>query len=76
MDITEILITGYDGDNEVFVASLTNDRARTIFTVADADGQSTVESVKEVNTEALATVMRLFEDAGIVRRPESAGVTR
>jgi hypothetical protein len=76
MNITEILITGYDGDSEVFATNVTGDSAKTAFTAATSGGESIVESVRETTTNALGPLVRVLEDLGLVRRSEPASASK
>ena len=74
MNITEILITGYDHGNEVFATNLTHDRAKTIFvTTRSPDGCSTVASTHEVPAHALDPIMQILKQSGVVHRTEPVG---
>jgi hypothetical protein len=68
MNVTEVLITGYDSGNAVFVTSLTPDRAKTIYTSRDSEGQSTVDSVLEVVTPVLDPLLQILEDHGALAK--------
>ena len=70
MNITEILITAYDGDTEVFATSLMTDHAKTIFAATDDRTCPTVGSIREVITDALNPVVQILEDLGVVLQPE------
>lgn len=76
MSITEILITAYDGDTEVFATNLLPDRAKTIFSLAADHNHSTVGSVREVITDAITPIVQILEDLGVVLEPEPVAGTK
>lgn len=76
MNITEILVIGFDGDSEVFAANVTEDRAKTVFIAADPGGESIVDSIREVPADALGPIVRVLEDLGIFKRPEFAAASK
>jgi hypothetical protein len=72
MNVTEVLITGYDGKTTVFAASLVPGRAKMIFATEDGDGQSTVDSVFEAVTPAFDSLLDILRDLGALNRPSAA----
>ena len=76
MNITEILITGYDGDTGVFAMTSTRERSRTILTTEDADGQSRVDSVLDLDlaTTTFDDLLNLLTELGVTScQPAAAG---
>lgn len=61
MNVTELLVTGYDGDEPLFVVKLAPDEATTVRTIADEDGEATVDSVAQQATDVFASVRQLLE---------------
>jgi len=76
MNVTEILITGYDGDSAVFATSLAPGRAKTVFTAEDADGQSAVDSVLDVATPAFGQLVQMLKDLKVLSRSEFAAAAK
>lgn len=58
MRITELLVTGYDGDKVVFTTDLTPVSAATILTGTDDDGETVVEAVSNESTRAFGSMVR------------------
>jgi len=67
MNVTELLVMGYDGDRPVFTCYLTIDEAATILTGTDTDGDTSVEAVFSHATTAYSTVVKAME--GLVAVP-------
>ena len=61
LNISEILITGYDGENAAFAMSLSPHRMRTIFMTEGSDGPI-MDSACEVATPAFDSVLRVLAD--------------
>jgi hypothetical protein len=66
MNVTELLVTGFDGEKAVFAASLTPDRVATIVTSTDTAGKTTVEAAGEQTTPAFDSIRRLVEELAIL----------
>jgi hypothetical protein len=62
MNITELLITGFDGDRAMFAVNLSPDLARAIFTEPDDDGQVTVDVTAQYATGLFGPLAKLFLD--------------
>lgn len=73
MNITEILITGYDGDSGLFATSLTPGHARTILTTTDDEGNVLVDSVREQATPEFAAVREILGNLGITSASTETG---
>lgn len=63
--VTEILITGYDGEDTVFAIDLTPGRAKTILMTEHVGGVSTVDSVFEVASPAFDPLLQILEGMGV-----------
>ncbi len=61
MNITELLVTGYNGNEPVFVVTLAPNHATTVLTRADGDGDTSVESVGQQTTGVFGAVRELLE---------------
>ena len=57
MRITELLVTGYDGDKIVFTSDLTPEGATTILTGTDDRGEIAVEAVSRESARAFKSVV-------------------
>jgi hypothetical protein len=66
MKITELLITGFDGDKPVLVVSVFPEVAKAILTTADDDGQPTVEVATERATRIFGPMQRMLEGFMVV----------
>jgi hypothetical protein len=62
MNITELLVTGYDGAAILFATTLTADGAKVIKTGTDAEGETVVGEAWEKATDAFTTVRDLMND--------------
>lgn len=62
MNITELLITGYDDAAILFAVSLTADGAKVIRPGTDSEGETIVGEAWEKATDAFATVRDLMND--------------
>ena len=71
MNITELLITGFDGGGILFATTLTVDGARVIRPGIQGDGEEIVGQVWEKATGAFTTVRDLMND--IVGEPDYVG---
>lgn len=72
MNLTDLLVMGYDGDRPVFTCYLTASEAATILTGTDADGDTAVEAVSDQATTAYASVVEALMglvDLGKIRQP-------
>jgi len=76
MSITEILITGYDGENGIFATSVTPDRARIIRVTDAADGWSAVDSISEVASTAFDSLLEVLAEMGVNARTTVAAASR
>jgi hypothetical protein len=68
MNVTELLVTGFDGDKAIFAASLTPGNAVTIMTSTDEGGRTTVETAGEQTTPAFDSIRRLVEELALSQR--------
>ena len=62
MNVTELLITGFDGDKAIFAASLAPNVAANIIASGDGDRETAVEVCAERATPAFASIRQLVED--------------
>lgn len=70
MNVTELLVTGYDDASILFVTCLTADEAKVIRPGTDGEGETVVGEVFEKATGAFATIRDLMN--GIVSAPTPA----
>ena len=70
MQITEMLITGYDGEKAVFAVSLFPDNAKAVLTKPDENGETVVDSAWRHDTDAFVVIRSLLDE--IVRAPAPA----
>ncbi len=61
MDITELLITAYHGDDPVLAVSLSPRTATTVLTGTDLDDQITVEDMTHQSTDVFTTIRELLQ---------------
>ncbi len=61
MDITELLITAYHGDDPVLAVSLSPGTATTVLTGTDPDGHMTVQDMTLKSTDAFTTIRELLQ---------------
>lgn len=61
MNITELLVTGYDGDEAVFAATLTPGEAKVVLTSTDDEGGTAVDSAWEQAYDDFTEVRYLME---------------
>jgi hypothetical protein len=61
MQITELLITGYDGEDAVFAVTLAPNEANVVLTSTDDNGETVVDSAWRQATDAFAEVQGLLE---------------
>jgi len=61
MNVTELLVMGYDGDRPVFTCHLTATEAATILTGTDTDGDIAVKAVSSHATTAYSSVVKVME---------------
>lgn len=62
MNVTEVLVNGFDGDETVFAAALSPGSEAKVLTVVDCCGSATVQTVSDVATSAFTTVQQVIED--------------
>lgn len=62
MNVTELLVTGYDGDQPVFAVNLANDTASVVTTGTDAKGETSVESTYDRASQAFTGVRDLIKE--------------
>ena len=62
MNVTELLITGFDGDKAIFAASLAPNMTATIIASGEGDRETAVEICAERATPAFTSISRLVED--------------
>jgi hypothetical protein len=63
MDLTELLITGYDADKPVIAVNLSPGNAAVVLTGQEEDGgDPVVDSTWRQNSQAFASVCRLIQD--------------
>lgn len=62
MNITELLITAYDGDQVVFTSDLTPELATTVMTSTNADGETAVEAVSRQETSVFNTLVPILRE--------------
>ena len=70
MNITELLVTGYDGDKAVFAATLRHNEAKVVLTTTNDDG-TLVDSAWEQAVESFAELRELMERVVATRVPAS-----
>lgn len=61
MNITELLVTGYDGNEPLFVVKLAPGEATSVRTATDDSGETTVDSIARQTTDLFASVRELLE---------------
>ncbi len=59
--ITELLITGYDGDDPIFAVTLAPDEATAVLTATDGHGDTAADSITRQTTGVFAAVRGLLE---------------
>jgi hypothetical protein len=62
MNVTEVLICGYNGEKPVFAANLTPGIVTAIVTDTDEQGRTVVSGIDEQATIALAPLLRLVSE--------------
>lgn len=75
MNVTELLVMGYDGDRPVFACHLTATAAATILPRTEADGDTAVEAVSCHASTAHASMVEVLKDIvgeGLVARSDDA----
>jgi len=70
MNITELLITGYDGAAILFATTLTKDGAKVIKPGTAAEGEPVIGEAWQTATDAFTAVRDLMDD--IVSAPKAA----
>lgn len=66
MKITELLITGYDGNRPIFVVNVFPETATTLLVTTDDDGEEAVAGIAERTTQMFKPMKKLLEGAMIV----------
>ncbi len=66
MKITELLITGYDGDRPVFVVDILPETAKVVLTKPGDDGQTAVDAATEEATPIFFPIQKLLEGVVVV----------
>ncbi|GIH07111.1 hypothetical protein Rhe02_51780 [Rhizocola hellebori] len=61
MKVTELLITGFDGDEPVFAVTLVPDGATAVLTATDGEGGAAVDSIAKQETDVFSSVRELLE---------------
>ena len=61
MNFTELLITGYDGDEAVFAVTLAPHQANAVLTSTAGNGDTVVDSTQQHATDAFAEIQQLLE---------------
>lgn len=72
IDLTDLLVVGYDGDRPVFTCHLSATKAATILTGTDADGDTAVEAVTNQATTAYSTVVTAMESVVVLPQGRAA----
>ncbi len=62
MNVTELLVTGFDGDKAIFAASLTPNMAAHIVASSDRDEDTALQVCAERAAPAFSSICRLIED--------------
>lgn len=70
VQVTEMLVTGYDGEESVFVVNLVSDAATVVFTRTDDGGEAVVDSASRQASDAFVGVRDLLN--GLVRASAEA----
>jgi hypothetical protein len=61
MRLTELLVTGYDGDEAVFAVIIAPDQANVVLMRTDDNGETVVGSARQQATDVFAEVQKLLE---------------
>ncbi len=61
MKITELLITGYSGNDPVFAVTLAPGESAAVITAADHDGDAAVSAIAYQATDVFASVRDLLD---------------
>jgi hypothetical protein len=61
MNVTELLVTGFDGDDPVFAITLAAGDATAVLTATAEDGETAVDAVAQRGTDVFALVRELLE---------------
>ncbi|HZM76487.1 MAG TPA: hypothetical protein VFC19_12210 [Candidatus Limnocylindrales bacterium] len=61
MHLTELLVTGYDGNEAVFAVTLAPDEANVVLTSTDDNGETVVDSARRQATDIFAEIQELLE---------------
>jgi hypothetical protein len=61
MNVTEILITGFDGEEPVFAVNLSSDVATVAPTSSDEDGNVVLDEVRQQATDAFEAIWKILE---------------
>lgn len=70
MQCTELLVTGYDGEEVVFAVNLVPNASTVVLTHADENGVTVVDTAWSQATDAFAAARELM--VGLVRAPARA----
>jgi hypothetical protein len=68
MNLTELLVTAYSGDEAVFTADLMSMSAATILIKTDSDGETAVEACAERATPVFASIAEMLKELTVVAR--------
>ncbi len=66
MKITELLITGYDGNRPIFVVNVFPETATTLLVTTDEDGEDAVAATAERTTQMFRPMKKLLEGVMII----------
>lgn len=61
MQVTEMLITGFDGDEPVFAVNLSSTDATMASTSTDENGETVIDDVRQQETEAFEAIWNILE---------------
>jgi hypothetical protein len=67
MNVTELLVTGYDGDEPVFAVNLVSGTAAVALTSIDDNGDTVVDSTWKQTSQAFAGVRELIEELAVAQ---------
>lgn len=70
MNVTELLVTGYDGDEPLFAVALGPDAAMTVKTGIDGEGEAIVDSVARQSADVFVEMRDMLQDL-VVAAPEA-----
>lgn len=66
MNVTELLITGYDGSKPIFAVNLAPGSATVVLTSTDQNGDAVVDSTWTTASQAFTDFRGLVEDLAVV----------